>query len=316
MASKSIRKFWALEIEPGQSYTQVPPYDLNIRNVSLGNRVENKVRNVLQCKVDSNTFVLGAVQLGETEQFQVDLTFDKGVPVEFLVDGSNTIHISGNYLVDSSAPATVVSPTTTPAIEAPKKVELIKSEEPQVNRELDMDTPPRKRKAEEDSSDASALKKAPQRVDAAKTPKQTPAKTVSLSISEDSPATSPVASKTPKKSPGTPKNPLTRTLPNGLVIEDTMVGIGKEAQPGKKVSVHYMGTFPNGKKFDSGRNFAFRLGTNSVIKGWDIGVKGMRVGGKRNLIIPPSLAYGKSGAPPDIPPNATLHFSVELVDAS
>ena len=147
----------------------------------------------------------GAVQLGETEQFQVNLTFDKGVPVEFFVDGSNPIHISGNYLVDSSTPVAAA-----PAIEAPKQkldVLPIKSEEPQVNRELDMDTPPRKRKADDDTVDASAQKKAlagPQRVEA-KTPKQTPAKTVSLSISEDSPATSPVAAKTPKKSPGTPK---------------------------------------------------------------------------------------------------------------
>ncbi|MEZ6139942.1 MAG: FKBP-type peptidyl-prolyl cis-trans isomerase [Zavarzinella sp.] len=103
-----------------------------------------------------------------------------------------------------------------------------------------------------------------------------------------------------------------------LKIEDLKVGEGKEAETGKTVVVHYTGTLTNGKKFDSSLDrkspFSFPLGAGRVIKGWDQGVKGMKVGGKRKLTIPPDLAYGKNGVPGAIPPNATLIFEVELLE--
>ncbi|KAK2971744.1 hypothetical protein RJ640_022883, partial [Escallonia rubra] len=127
-----------------------------------------------------------------------------------------------------------------------------------------------------------------------------------------------------------------RSLPNGLVIEELVMGRpdGKKASPGKKVSVHYIGKLKkNGKIFDSniGRApFEFRLGIGKVIKGWDVGVNGMRIGDKRRLTIPPAMGYalslslspsllscyGAGGAPGAIPPNAWLVFDVELVNVS
>ena len=105
-----------------------------------------------------------------------------------------------------------------------------------------------------------------------------------------------------------------------LVIEDLKQGAGMEAQSGKSVTVHYVGTLTDGKKFDSsrdrGKGFSFRLGAGQVIKGWDQGVSGMKVGGLRRLTIPAHLAYGERGFPPVIPPNATLVFEVELLDVS
>ena len=102
-----------------------------------------------------------------------------------------------------------------------------------------------------------------------------------------------------------------------LKVEDLVVGNGDEAVTGKKVSVHYTGTLTNGAKFDSsldrGRPFDFPLGGGRVIKGWDQGVAGMKVGGKRRLTIPPELAYGERGFPPVIPPNSTLVFEIELL---
>jgi hypothetical protein len=105
--------------------------------------------------------------------------------------------------------------------------------------------------------------------------------------------------------------------PSGLRILDLEVGQGAEAVAGKTVSVNYRGTLANGKEFDSsyGRGpFRFPLGGGRVIKGWDEGVAGMRVGGKRRLTIPPDLAYGERGAGGVIPPNSTLTFEVELLD--
>lgn len=102
-----------------------------------------------------------------------------------------------------------------------------------------------------------------------------------------------------------------------LKIEDQTVGDGDEAISGKTVSVHYTGTLLDGSKFDSsldrGSPFAFALGGGQVIKGWDQGVAGMKVGGKRKLTIPPELGYGERGFPPVIPPSSTLVFEIELL---
>jgi FKBP-type peptidyl-prolyl cis-trans isomerase len=111
-------------------------------------------------------------------------------------------------------------------------------------------------------------------------------------------------------------------IPSDLQLSDIVVGEGSQAVKGSTVTVHYTGwLYKNGrrgKKFDSSLNdtqpFSFTLGAGQVIKGWDRGVEGMRVGGKRELIIPPNLGYGGKGAPPLIPPDSILDFEIQLLE--
>lgn len=118
---------------------------------------------------------------------------------------------------------------------------------------------------------------------------------------------------------GQTKKPASKRIvkKSGLIIEELKIGTGKVAKTGNRVSVHYLGKLTNGRKFDSSYDrkepFTFTLGAGEVIKGWDEGVAGMKVGGKRKLIIPAKLGYGASGAGGVIPPNATLVFEVALL---
>ena len=111
---------------------------------------------------------------------------------------------------------------------------------------------------------------------------------------------------------------MPNTTPSGLIIDDLVAGDGAVAETGQSVTVHYTGWLTNGTKFDSSKDrgdpFVFDLGEGNVIKGWDEGVQGMKVGGKRKLTIPPALGYGARGAGGVIPPNATLVFEVELLE--
>jgi FKBP-type peptidyl-prolyl cis-trans isomerase FkpA len=122
-----------------------------------------------------------------------------------------------------------------------------------------------------------------------------------------------------KPDAGTAETPAREVVtPSGLRYMDLKVGEGTEAGEGKTVEVHYIGWLEDGKKFDSSQDpshpFTFRIGIDEVIKGWHEGIAGMKVGGKRRLVIPPDLGYGKQGAGGVIPPNATLVFEVELVN--
>ena len=121
----------------------------------------------------------------------------------------------------------------------------------------------------------------------------------------------------PDREPPQKKENKIVTTNTGLQYLDVKVGAGKEAKAGDTIVCHYVGTFKDGKKFDSSRDradpFTFALGKGRVIKGWDEGIAGMKEGGTRTLIIPAALAYGKNGMPPVIPPDAELHFEVELL---
>ena len=117
--------------------------------------------------------------------------------------------------------------------------------------------------------------------------------------------------------PPLPAMLLWHSTPSGLKYADVVVGSGAEPHDGQTAVVHFTGWLADGTQFDSSRDrgkpFGFALGAGRVIKGWDEGVRGMRVGGKRRLIVPPALGYGPQGIPGRIPPDATLTFDIELL---
>ena len=134
---------------------------------------------------------------------------------------------------------------------------------------------------------------------------------------EDAPAAKPTAAATTPQPAAAAAAPQPGAIVTELQIEDSKTGTGAEAVTGKSVTVHYTGWLTDGTKFDSskdrGQPFVFQLGAGQVIKGWDQGVVGMKIGGVRKLTIPASLGYGERGAGRVIPPNATLVFEVELL---
>ena len=138
------------------------------------------------------------------------------------------------------------------------------------------------------------------------------------SDSEDSASSKPEATSTPAKTKPEITVPKGEA-PKKLVIKDIEEGTGATAEAGKQVTVQYVGiSFLNGRQFDAswdrGEPFSFQLGSGGVIQGWDQGVEGMKVGGRRQLVIPPDLAYGAEGSPPSIGPNETLVFVIDLLN--
>jgi peptidylprolyl isomerase len=140
---------------------------------------------------------------------------------------------------------------------------------------------------------------------------------------DDSEESTTAAATTPESAPAEVPDKPKVNVPKGappteLEVEDLEEGDGDEAKAGDQISVHYVGVdYETGKEFDSsyerGEAFPLQLGSGQVIPGWDEGLEGMKEGGRRQLIIPPDLAYGKQGQPPDIGPNATLVFVIDLV---
>ncbi|KAI8921631.1 hypothetical protein BC831DRAFT_418418 [Entophlyctis helioformis] len=339
--------FFGLTVDPKKKYSQTVEDDFHITMASLGSKLpENAERTSLIMSVDDREFVLCSLTPGKIENQPLNLTITEGEEIAFYTTGNCPIDITGNHVAfedhghdHDDDDEEGMFDDEDDEDEDGRDSEMLEGED-----DDDEDDEDEGEEEELDEEAIEAILKANAKAGKRKPepiPKESNNKKAKIVEVVEEPTPAPEQSKkqakkeeaaaasakkeaqakkeTPKESPAKKEavSPAKRTLPSGLVVEDTVVGTGARATNNKKVSVRYIGRLSNGKVFDSntkGAPFSFKLGKGEVIKGWDLGVEGMNVGGSRKLTIPAALAYGKRGAAPDIPPNATLTFEVKLLD--
>jgi FK506-binding nuclear protein len=294
---------------------------------------EGKVSSVfIECD-NNEEFIIANLNLKNFNE-NIDLAFNEGEKICFKVDGPGTVHLTGNLLQSEEDGMNMMEDSDSSSDDEEENVHIAKSKKAKVESESEEDESD---EVDSDESEESsyqpkvALKKDEPELNKAatevskvqssnkdtKADLQAPKKDVKTPKLEDKAIKQDkqTPSKTPKKDAQTPVNKPKTTLKSGMIIEDLVMGTGQVAKKGNGVGMYYKGWLKsNNKKFDAcltGKPFKFKLGARQVITGWDLGVAGMKVGGKRRLTIPAPLGYGGSGAPPDIPPNATLVFDVE-----
>ncbi|KAJ1962576.1 peptidylprolyl isomerase fpr3 [Dispira parvispora] len=257
--------------------------------------------------VDVNDLIRELAEQQEGEDSEDDSSDDEGKITELNDDEISDEEEDDDYMIDDGAEDDDEElEVDEESLKEEVKKTLSEAQAPVRSPTVNEKKANKKRKAEE------TPKETPKKAKEAKTPsKKEPAATPKAQAKKES------ATPTPSKSAKKAEKPKPVTLPNGLMYEDMTVGQGAPCKKGQRVGMRYIGKLTNGKVFDKntgGKPFSFKLGSGEVIKGWDIGIAGMKNGGERRLTIPAALAYGKRGAPPDIPGNATLVFDVKVVN--
>ncbi|KAI9322253.1 hypothetical protein BX666DRAFT_2022756 [Dichotomocladium elegans] len=314
--------FWALQVAPGQSYTQIvsEPFRISLATVVPVNPQAGG-RTTLFVRVNTKEFVLCTLRPGQIEQQQLDITFAVDEEVSFYVRGSSAcpVQLIGNTLMteedifrDELAKLagklnhdeliSVLNRMGDPDDEIDSDDIPSSTEEDAEEDSQSKDSEEEDSEEEEEDSEEEERKPVPEK------------KRMTLSADDNGRA---------KKSKVSPDGQTVKTdiqklkkLPSGLEVKTVKEGNGRTAKQGDKVGVRYIGKLENGKLFDKspvGETFSFTLGASEVIKGWDLGIHGMKVGEVRDLKIPSALAYGARGAPPRIPPNTALVFKVKLI---
>ncbi|KAJ2607903.1 peptidylprolyl isomerase fpr3 [Coemansia sp. RSA 1365] len=315
MSMTMFRGFWGLALVPGKSYSQTVDASFRLSNAALGTDISGNTRTSVVVTVDEHKFVLCSLTPSKIEQQSLDIIFTEGEEVTFEVQGDNTIHLTGNFIAELSEDSDEesddddidLSQLTPEELQEmideglidPDKL-LEDSDEDYDSEDAEADERIREITSEDEADMIEEAEEEPELVSIkeVKIKKQAEKK---RKVAED--AAKPVEE--PAKSKKSKKEKIKKE------------GSGAGAKKGARVGMYYIGKLTNGKVFDQntkGKPFWFRLGAGEVIKGWDVGIIGMNKGAERRLTIPASMAYGKRGAPPDIPPNSTLVFDIRLVD--
>lgn len=329
--------FWGLIIEPGKKYSQTVDNSFHISKATLdlSSATDEDITLLLDYE-GQQEYIL--CHLNKTnKQESLDLNFQAGDSISLFSHGQASLHLSGYLLGDDEDDDDMTlgemmeeeeeeeegedEEMDEKDLRATLQAKAVKRPQPEkTNGKSQKKAKVEVEEEEEEAEEEEESKQAP--------PKQLSKKQKKMEKkAQQQQSPKPAAPQPQKKKEGekpvdkqpkveAPKSPAKQTLPGGLVVEDLKTGNGPESKKGDLVAVYYSGKLAkNGKQFDQsnkGPGFKFKLGQGQVIKGWDLGVAGMKVGGKRKLTIPAALAYGAGGAPPQIPPHSTLVFDVEL----
>ncbi|KAL1501559.1 hypothetical protein ABEB36_006860 [Hypothenemus hampei] len=344
--------FWGLIMEPDRRYSQQVKKSFHISMAALDLETADDQPAQVMCGYDGRNYLLCTLKAPNLVQCRLDLEFLAGSEVSFVLNGKGVIHLTGYLTdVDNEDGLTLEdleeqSEEEEEEEEAAVEEEIVetKSKKKRKKQKQTAEIPSKKSKLsngqpkeqqveetiEEEEDDSDYVFEETSGTDEADIDSEDESTDdVEEEIEEEEIEQVVISSKKEKekkkKNGDIEQNvkkeePQSKTkkqvLKGGVIIEDLVVGNGPPAKPGRFVTVYYEGRLDkNNKMFDStvkGPGFKFRLGVGEVIKGWDIGVAGMKVGGKRKIICPPSTAYGPKGAPPSIPPNSTLIFIVTL----
>ncbi|KAF9049847.1 hypothetical protein BJ165DRAFT_1454247 [Panaeolus papilionaceus] len=343
--------FWSVELQPGKPRTiMMPDLDLHVTNVALGEEIADpNGRTVLKLvysrglfdddeddEEDENenedeekqvTTVLCSLTPGKVEHASINVILNRESTYILQSTGKNTIYISGQFIDQELPDQDPYDDDSDMDSEDAYDLQDVSSDVEMHPDDLDdLESNASRFEEIEDEPPATKGQKRPRDSDVVSENKTESSKEgkKSKKMKGEKGGAVPVEGhkeekkdKKKEKKSGEEKNaPPKKTLPSGVIIQDAKVGTGPTAKKGSTVRMRYVGKFPDGKVFDkntSGKPFTFHLGKGEVIKGWDEGIVGMQVGGERALVIPPALAYGKR-PPPGIPPNATLHFEVKLLE--
>jgi FK506-binding nuclear protein len=311
--------FWSLVVVPGKRYVQELPHDLHVNHVSLGEDAKENSLSVLYCETeDGKQHPICRLREGKTDQMSLSLFFPSEEKLQiFSSKTSATIHLLGyceerNSLDDDDED----SDNSEEEEKEENEEEVVEQKQGGKKRKAEappQQEPPAPKKAKDKKK--SAITASAPNLSLAKEEKKAEPKTPKKETKKDAKKETKKEAPTPKKEPKKDDLGVTKKLAMGVVATVTQAGRGTVvARDGKKLKIQYRGSLQKGGKvFDSGK-IDFRLGVGEVIKGWDIGVSGMKIGEKRTLIIPAAAGYGKRGSPPDIPPHATLKFDVTLLN--
>ncbi|KAJ1790284.1 peptidylprolyl isomerase fpr3 [Coemansia sp. RSA 2399] len=341
-----FRGFWALKITPGHTYTQTVDASFRVSNAALGLTLTDEQRTSVVATVDGKDFVLCSLTPGKIEQQPLDLWMTEGEEITFESNGNNEIHLTGNFVYEDEEdededgpcdfnyekfdPAELQEMVAEGLIDPNRLLDLASSDEEEEDEDYDSEdaevddriielTAAEEQMLEDEgetsSSDNEEVEQQPKKkpVKEVKIKKQAEKKRKEAEAEEEDAEASAKKAKKEKKE----KAVAPLKLQGGVVAEVKEEGTGQGVKKGARVGMYYIGKLTSGRVFDKnvkGKPLWFRLGAGEVIKGWDVGIVGMMKGGERRLTIPAAMAYGKRGAPPDIPANATLVFDIRLVD--
>ncbi|XP_066153775.1 46 kDa FK506-binding nuclear protein [Euwallacea fornicatus] len=330
--------FWGLIMEPDRRYSQKVKKSFHISMASLDINSSSEEPSQLMCSYDGRNYLLCTLRKPDLLQCSLDLEFAAGTEVSFAANGKAHVHLTGYLSETDNDELTLnqlaeevedeeseddafeevfskkakrqnndkesVPAKKTKLLNGSAKVELAEdeddSDDPDFDEEMangeeveEEEDDGNESDTEDEDEDEESETEAPQ----VTTTKQKP-------------------KKESEAKQGTSEKKQKQTLKGGVIVEDLVEGNGPPAKAGRFVTVYYEGRLQkNNKLFDStskGPGFKFRLGGGEVIKGWDVGLVGMKVGGKRKIVCPPQAGYGAKGSPPAIPPNSTLVFTVTL----